>query len=267
MMDRWAANALRALGIFIVGGLTICASLLLLLDAKCAAQGSFEPANSPEVGQALVAMGIVWAVGVGLLAWLARGMLVRGEGPAVQPLSHEALPGVPIVAQPVEPARQPHSQSRGAVNRLLYVIAVQVLLTAAITFFDSRQLWPRSRPNPPKSWAIYLDIWLVAREAPYVCLLVALFAKLKPRTFAYALAVPGVSLLFNMPFLNLDFGHPMGFEEKFLAWAAHIVILAFAVRALRQARMQLEGWDLVVACSATFFYFLIAYGGVPYFAR
>jgi hypothetical protein len=116
------------------------------------------------------------------------------------------------------------------------LIGVQIVLTAAVTCLDYLRLWPGSRPNPPRDWGQFLFVYLASREAPYAALFCALVRKLTRRTRAFAIAVPGVLLLFNLPFLHL-IGHPVDAAESLLTGAAHIVIRAFAVRAIRRMRL------------------------------
>jgi hypothetical protein len=52
-----------------------------------------------------------------------------------------------------------------------------------------------------------------------------------------------------------------------LTWTAHIVILAFAVRAIRRNETRPEGWDVAAAFAVSFFYFLVSYSAMPYFYR
>jgi hypothetical protein len=239
-MERWASITLRSVAITLVAGLTVVVSLLLLVLGQCAANG-FGGKNPRELGPYLIVIGMVLAGGVALSARIARGMRADADDPGNQP-----APG------------------RRALHRLLYLIGVQIVLTAAVTCLDYLQFWPGSSPNPPRDWGQFLFIYLAAREAPYAVLFVALSGKLTPRTLAFATAVPGVLLLFNLPFIPLHIGHPMDIAESLVTWAAHIVILAFAVRAIRKNEIRPEGWDLAVAFAASFFYFLISYAMVPY---
>ena len=242
-MKRWASITLRTVAITLVAGLTVVISLLFLLLGMCSANG-FEGKNPQRLGPYLIVVGMVLAVGVAASARIARGMRAASD-------DHE------------------NQRARGlrAQHTLLYLIGVQIVLTAAVTCLDYLQLWPRSRPNPPRGWGQFLFVYLVSREAPYAVLFCALLRKLTPRTLAFAVAVPGVLLLFNLPFLHLYIGHPVDTAEGLLTWAAHIVILAFAVRAIRRNETRPEGWDLVVAFAVSFFYFLASYSAMPYLYR
>ena len=232
-MERWASITLRTVAITLVAGLTVVVSLLFLLLGMCSANG-FQGKNPQRLGPYVIVVGMVLAVGVAASARIARGMRAATD-------DHE----------------NQRARGRRALHTLLYLIGVQIVLTAAVTCLDYMQLWPRSRPNPPRGWGQFLFVYLAFREAPYAVLFGALLRKLTPRTLAFTVAVPGVLLLFNLPFLHLYVGHPVDTAESLLTWAAHIVVLAFAVRAIRRNEARPEGWDLVVAFGVSFFYFLV----------
>ena len=242
-MKRWASISLRTVAIILVAGLTIVISLLFFLLGLCSAN-NFEGKNPQQLAPYLIVVGVVLAIGVAASARIARGLRA------------------PTSDRENQPAR-----GRRAVHTLLYVIAVQIVLSAAVTCLDSMQLWPRSRPNPPRNWAQLLFIDLAFREAPYAILFAALARKLTPRTLAFAVAVPGVLLLFNLPFLHSYIGHPVETQESLITWAAHIAILALAVRTIRKNEIRPEGWDLVVAFAVSFVYFLVSYSAMPYLYR
>ena len=242
-MERWTSITLRTFAIILVAGLTIVVSLLLLLLGSCAVNG-FNGKNPQALGPYLIVIGIVLAGGVAGSARIARGMRTEADVRETQRVA-----------------------GRRALHSLLYLIGVQIVLTTAVTILDYLQAWPGSRPNPPHDWGRFLLIYLAAREGPYAVLFCVLLRKFSPRVLAYAVAVPGVLLLFNLPFLHLYLGHPMDTTESLLTWAAHIVILAFAIRAIRQNEIRPEGWDLVVAFSVSFFYFLVSYSVMPYLYR
>jgi hypothetical protein len=239
-MERWASISLRTVAIVLVAGLTMVVSVLLLVLGQCAANG-FEGKNPQALGPYLIVIGMVLAGGVAASARIARGMRADADEQ-----ENQRAPG------------------RRALHTLLYLIALQIVLTTAVTCLDYLQFWPGSRPNPPRDWGRFLFTYLASREAPYAVLFVALLRKLTPRTLAFAVAVPGVLLLFNLPFLPLHIGHPMDITESLLTWAAHLVILFFAIRAIRKNEIRPGGWDLVVAFAASFTYFLLSYALVPY---
>jgi len=243
-MERWASITLRTAAITLVAGLTVVVSLLFLLLGMCSANGFLEGKNPQRLGPYLIVVGMVLAVGVAASARIARGMRAATDNDENQ-----------------------RARGRRTLHTLLYLIGVQIVLTAAVTCLDYLQLWPRSRPNPPRGWGQFLFFYLAFREAPYAVLFGALLRKLTPRTLAFAVAVPGVLLLVNLPFLHLYIGHPVETVEGLLTWAAHIVILAFAVRAIRRNEARPEGWDLVVAFAVSFFYFLVSYSAMPYLYR
>jgi hypothetical protein len=242
-MKRWASISLRTVAIIMIAGLTILISLGFLLLGLCSAN-SFEGKNPQRLGPYVIVVGIVLAGGVALSARIACGMRADSNDP-----KNQSTPG------------------RRALPGLLYVIAVQILLSAAVTWLDSMQLWPGSRPNARRDWAQFLFTDLAFREAPYAILFAALARKLTSRTLAFAVAVPGVLLLFTLPFIHSYVGHPVDTTESLLIWAAHIVILAFAVRTIRQNKIRPEGWDLAVAFAVSFVYFLVSYSAMPYLYR
>jgi hypothetical protein len=239
-MERWASTTLRTTAIILVAGLTVVVSLLLLVLGQCAANG-FGGKNPQALGPYFIVIGMVLAGGVAASARIARGMRANADEQ-----ENQRAPG------------------RRALHTLLYLIALQIALTTAVTCLDYVQFWPGFRPNPPRNWGRFLFTYLTSREATYAVLFVALLRKLTPRTLAFAVAVPGVLLLFNLPFLPLHIGHPMDITESLLTWAAHLVILFFAIRAIRKNEIRPEGWDLVVAFAASFTYFLLSYAMVPY---
>jgi|SRR5579863_881197 len=239
-MKRWASITLRTVAITLVAGVTVVVSLLLLLFGSCAAN-NYGGKNPQKLGPYLIVIGVVLAGGIAASARIGRGMLAGAD-------EHE----------------NQRAPGRRALHSLLYLIALQIVLASGVTCLDYLHLWPGSRPNPPHDWGPFLFIYLASREAPYAVLLGALLRRPTPRTLAFAVAVPGVLLLFNLPFLPLHFGHPMELSERLATWAAHLVILAFSVRAIRKNEIRLEGWDLVVGFAASFLYFLLSYALVPY---
>lgn len=239
-MERWASITLRTVAIVLVGTLTIVISLLLLLFGSCAAN-SFEGKNPQKLGPYLVVIGIVLAVGIAASASIARGMLARANEQ-----ENQRVPG------------------RRPLHSLLYWIGVQIVLSVAVTVLDYLHLWPGSRPNPQRNSGQFLFIDLAFREAPYAVLFSTLLKKLTPRTLAYSAAVPGVLLLFNLPFIHLYIGHASDITERLVTWGAHIVILALAVRVIRQNEIHPEGWDVAVAFAVSFVYFFITYSMIPY---
>jgi hypothetical protein len=141
-MERWASITLRTAAITLVAGLTVVVSLLLLLFGMCSAK-SFEGKNPQRLGPYLIVVGMVLAVGVAASARIARGIPAATDDRDNQP-----------------------SRGRRALHTLLYLIGVQIVLTAAVTCLDYLRLWPGSRPNPPRDWGQFLFVYLALAKPP-----------------------------------------------------------------------------------------------------
>src|SRR5258708_4367580 len=91
LMERWAANTLRTLGIILTANVVLVGSLFLVLLSMCAAGGGFGGAkHSEQVVPYLVGAGLVLVLGIFVIVRLARGIF---RSMATGELAAAAVPG------------------------------------------------------------------------------------------------------------------------------------------------------------------------------
>jgi len=280
-MERWAANTLRTLGIILTAGFTLVASLILLLGAMCAGMGG--NGRSDQWGPFVLGTVVVMAFGVTVSGWLGRGIVRSSMSTTAGDL---ATAGVPYGASapdssaptPAAPARAQVSVpmhlsplGRKAVDRVMYAMAAQIVLSAASWFWSQLQFWTAPRGLAPHNWTLILLGPFILYHLPYGILIYHLAKKVDRRTFAYSLAVPSVLVLQALGGLSVVsyfyIRHPAGFLLVFVPWAIHIVILVLAYKAILQVGFHPEPSSLLVAALATFLYFSFIHGVTPLLYR
>src|SRR5438445_5074168 len=166
-MERWAANTLRTLGIILMAGFVLVGSLLLLLLSMCAANGDFGGNKHPEqVVPYLIATGLVLVLGCLVIVRLARGIF--RSMPVAEPATAGVLPhsepasSVPLHLSPL---------GRKAIDRLIYALAAQIVLSAAALSFNQLHFWSTAPAAFSHSWALPLIASFILSHAPYAVLI------------------------------------------------------------------------------------------------
>jgi len=278
-MERWAANTLRTLGIILTTGITLVASLLLLLLSWCASQGSFGGNRHPEqAGPYLVGAVVVMILGITIIARLARGIArSTRESAAIsqtQPSAPSApeLPDVPIHLSPA---------SRKALLNLMYSIAAALgvgLLLWAVFF---SQYWMRIGYSPQVGGMLpyrrYLLITSIVTAVlyrlPYFLLLIRLANKPDRPALAFSLAIPAAMILQSLTQLPMILrflsyrGAAMSLGPMGIAIAFDILILTMAWRANQQLGYRQPPSSLIVAGVASFAYLFIFGSGSSWLYR
>ncbi len=266
-MERWAANTLRTLGIILTAGFVLITSLILLLFSLCAANGDLGGSKHPDqVVPFLIAAGTVLALGVWFIVWLARGIF--RSMPVAEPATASVLPNsgptpsLPLHLSPL---------GRQAIDRLIYALAAQVVLSAASLSFNQMHFLSTHVPVPPRSWSFVLIASFILFHAPYGILIYILRNRPDRRSFAYSLAVPAVLMLeslFSVTFLGRFYVHqPMGLFLLVIPWLIHIAIIVFAYKAIQQTGLHPEPASLIVAALVAFAFFSLIHVVTPFLYR
>jgi hypothetical protein len=265
-MERWAANTLRTLGIILTAGFVLITSLILLLFSVCAANGGIGGYKHPElVVPYLVAAALVIVVGCFVILRLARGIsrFTALSETTLGALSHsEPTSSLPLHLSPL---------GRQAIDRLIYALAAQIVLSAASLTFDQMHFFSTHAPAFPRNWTLVLIVSFILSHAPYGILIYVLHNRPDRRAFAYSLAVPAVLLLeslFGVMFLGRFFVHqPMGFVVLGIPWLIHIVIIVLAYQAIQQVGLHPEPASLIVAAIVAFVFFSVVHAITPFLYR
>jgi hypothetical protein len=232
----------------------------------CAANGDYGGNKHPEqVVPYLVAAGFVMVLGCLVIVRLARGifrsMPVAKPAPDILPHSDPSS-SLPLHLSPL---------GRQAIDRLIYALAAQVVLSAASLTFGQMRFWSSQTPAFPRSWTLVLIASFILSHAPYGILIYVLHNRPDRRAFAYSLAVPTVLLfesLFGVTFLGRFFAHqPMGFVLLLIPWLIHIVIIVLAYQAIQQVGLHPQPASLIVAALVAFAFFSLVHVITPIFYR
>ena len=268
-MERWAANTLRALGIILTGGFVMVTSLILLLLSMCAAQGDFGGNKHPEqVVPYLVGAGAVLVIGIWFIAWLGRSIyrsmataepLPAGISPrsltTPSSIATEGAPSVPLHLSPL---------GRKAIERLVYAMAAQIVLSGIAWIFGQFHFWSAPRVFAPHNWILGLLAPFVIYHVPYAVLIYMLLKRPSRLVFAYSLAVPAVLVLqslFSLGVVGYYYvRQPGGFLLLFLPWLIHIVIVVLAYQAIQQVGLHPPPSSLIVAAIVTYIFFNVIHG-------
>src|SRR5579863_1474992 len=189
-MDQFAANTLRTLGIILTAGFVLIASLLLALLSLCAAAGA--PLGSKRPDQALIfalCAVLVAVLGITLIARLARG-ISRSAASAKPAAAISSVGGVSTpAAAPAGTSLPVHlsPSSRRDLDRLVFAMIAQIVLSFASWFFNQLHYWTAPRTLAPHNWILILLAPFVLYHVPYAVLIYRLPRKQDRSTFAYAL--------------------------------------------------------------------------------
>ncbi len=254
-MERWASNTLRVLGIVVTVIVLVFGSLLLLLLSLCSWSGGFEGGG----GHTDQAIGYL----VGLIAFLAATIFVIAK--LARGIAHST--GVAVTAGPVEDGATQGEillhispASEKAIHRLIYAIVVSIVVSAFHSAVNI--LWTSFRPvfGLPG-----MMIFFSAYQAPYAVLLVNLRRKPDRRVFAYALAIPLVTVvlsLYNLPLVVQFARHsPVQLVFSLLTLGIDCLILWLAWKASQRVGYQANASSLLIAGAVMLFYF----GSLRYF--
>jgi hypothetical protein len=270
-MDRWAHNTIRTLGIVLASILLIMGSLVLALLSFCAYGGAFGTPNKNTGTLYLVGLVVFICAGALVIAGLAKG-IIRDSAPA--PAVGNPAP-VTVVDPSSELSRShdplPHLSpaSQTAIYGLIYAIAVQIGL-GALSWFWTFRLRVSSLKATPYLWVPLLSV--LAYNLPYVAIVYSLLRKPGRRTFAYALTVPGILILYGL-FSSLAavvylarMNRPLSSLALVFTWTLHILIFYLAWKAIRQIGVHPDHGSLLVAGLVTFLYFSLLpfLGTAPY---
>ena len=185
---------MRTLGIVLLGGLILVATVCLLLLSLCAWQPGFGGGGQPQAGmQYLIAALILLAGGTLLEAWLARGLIrSSASSTALEPAAGDAQPALS------GPLHLSHASSE-LVRRLRLAMGAQIGLSFGLGV--AGWLWNGTRDDGvrnfslPFTLAAFLLVPFVLQHIPYAVLIYRLWAQADRKSLAYALAVPGIALL------------------------------------------------------------------------
>jgi hypothetical protein len=157
---------------------------------------------------------------------------------------------------------------REAVNRLVYALVAQIVLSALAWFFGQLRYWSASSSLPAHNWTLILMAPFILYHVPYAILIYHLLKKLDTRTFTYSLVVPSVLILQGLFSLTLVgyfyIRQPVGFLLIAVPWLIHIAILVFAWKAIHQLGIHPDPSSLTVAAVVTYIYLSIIPAGTPF---
>ncbi|MGA2103569.1 MAG: hypothetical protein ABSG34_20820 [Candidatus Sulfotelmatobacter sp.] len=271
-MERWAANTLRTLGIILTAGFVLVVGLFLALLSLCAAQGGFAGGRHPDqaAGYAVGAV-LVLIVGIAVISTLARGIFRSAETAApasstvsIPSLSAETGPqrSFPLHLSPL---------SRKAIDRLVFALGAQILVSAACWIYGQLHFWTAPRTFQPHNWTLTLLAPFILYHIPYALLIYALLKRPGRIAFSYSIAVPAVLVLqslFSLTVVSYYYvHHPAGFALFVIPWALHIVILVLAYQAIQQVGLHPEPSSLIIAAVVAFFFFSVIHIATPFLYR
>ena len=272
-MERWAANTLRTLGIILTAGFVLITSLILLLFSMCAANGDLGGNKHPDqVVPYLIAAGTVLALGIWFIVWLARGIYRSSSIAAPEPAGVPAGALPPAATAPTRSDIPLHlsPSSRQSINRLVFALAAQIIISSVAWFFGQLHFWSAPRAFPPHS-TLYLLAPFVLYHIPYAILIYVLLKRPDRRAFTYAIAVPAMLILESLLSVSL-IGHfyvhqPMGFVLLLVPWLIHIIIIALAYKAIQQTGLHPEPASLIVAALVAFAFVSLIHVVTPFLYR
>src|SRR5216684_1773555 len=177
-MERWAANTLRSLANILLAGLVLISSLFLLLLSLCSWQGGFSGDKHPDQALIyLIAAVSVMVVGSLLSGWLARS-IIRSSAADFAPPAATFPPGVsaPSPSAVTRPAarsipRHFSPLGRKTINRLVFALIAQIVLSAVTWFYNQLHLWTAPRAFAPHNWTLILLAPFILYHLPYAILI------------------------------------------------------------------------------------------------
>jgi len=282
-MERWAANTLRTLGIILSSGFVLLVSLFFALLSLCAASGGISGYQHPEQVVPYAAAAILVAVvGIFIVTWLARGIYRSSRevgSPILAASAAEVVSVTPragVAPRSVEPSLPLHLSplSRKAIERVVFALGAQIVLSAAAWTFNQLHFWSGPRifaPFPYQHSFSALLVPFVLYHLPYAILIYVLLNRPDRRAFAYSLAVPAVLImqaLLSVGYVSFFLAnHPIGFLVLFIPWAMHIVILVLAYQAIQHVGLHPVPSSIIVAALVTFFCFSLIHVITPFLYR
>lgn len=272
-MQRWAVNTLSIVGILMVAGFTMIASLYLLLLSMCAgSSGGPSGSGTPYLIGAIV----VVVAGIGIIGWLGRvishsasdALAVSAYGAG--PIGLGAVPAPPSARVPRAAQSQPLPLTPGnrvAMNRLVWAMGAQIVVSILCWFLSQHFFWTAPNNLAPHNWVLLLAVPFLLYRVPYLILIYRFLTKPESRTLVYALVVPVIlafQAVFNLGIVSYTYvQHPVGFLLLVLPWSIHIVIVVLAWKAIRQAEIHPDSSSLFRAALISFVYFLALHLASP----
>jgi|SRR5882672_4233480 len=257
-MERWAANTLRGLGILLTAVLMICSCLLLLIMSMCTWKS---PNNGQSIGF-LVGATFVLALGIFVIARLARGIIRSGS-----PETAQSQPSPPAAAIPlhISPA------SAEALDHLSYAIGASIALGVLQWGMTLFRLWTTIRGVGQPGAQTFQQPWLVIalisaflQYLPYILLLFRLQQNPDRPALAFSMGIPAASILHSatsLPLMWRVLSYPQYLVPTLLpliaAFVLQIVILVLAWRANQRLGYRQEPISLIIAAAAVYVYFII----------
>jgi len=286
-MDRFASNTLRTLAIVVISVVVIVGSLALLLLAFCfglmgnlTVSGHHDPTVVKMFFGAILVAIVLVTVGVTSVARLARGIVREAPipPPQLQTQSNAAAVGLasppaltpPDIAPPVvQPPRIPGDAvfhlspaSRSAIHRLVLAIVAQVVAQLVPLLLAWRWILRSSLLNSRQTYLTALLSALVS-NIPYLVLLFNLLRRPTRRTFAYALVIPSILILFGFfgssatIFYLFRAGRSPASFLLTVPWILHVLILYLAWKAIRLTGILPNPARIIAAAVVIFFYYTL----------
>jgi hypothetical protein len=275
-MQRWAVNTLSIIGIIMVSGFTLIASLYLLLLSMCAgSSGGPSGSGTPYlIGAIVVVVAGIWIIG-----WLGR-VVSHSASDALATYPYTAAQSGHAVPAPAPPsARVPRAAqsqplpltpgNREAMNRLVWAMGAQIVVSILCWFLSQHFFWTAPSNVAPHNWVLLLGVPFLLYRVPYLILIYRFLTKPESRTLVYALVVPVIlafQAVFNLGVVIYTYvQNPAGFLLLLLPWSIHIVIVVLAWKAIRQAEIHPDSSSLFQAGVVTFVYFMVLHHASPLF--
>ena len=285
-MDRFASNTLRTLAIVAISIVVIVGSLALLLLALCfGLVGNLTSGghHDPQVvkmffGAILAAIALV-TVGILAVAKLAKGIVRESAILSAQPPAQSnssTLPSPPsppdahpLHAQPLVPPGVSRDVvthfspvSRTVIHRLALAITAQIASQVVPVILGWRWIL-RSAPTASRPALLTALLSVFATNVPYLVLLFSLLRRPGRRTFAYALAIPSILILFGVfgnsaiIFFLLRGTHSAASLLLTIPWALHVLILYLSWKAIRLTGILPNPARIIAAAVVVFFYYTV----------
>jgi len=275
-MERWAANTLRVLGIVVLGHIVLGISLVLLLLSICSWGGGMEGGgNHAEGVEFLVAAVGVLAIGIWIIARLARGIMRTTAAVAAEQSALSAGGTASAPSSPSDPSAPSAASSASApsvpfhfspaglrsVQVIAAAMAAQIAISAVGWFWNSLRYSHAALHLQLHFMWIFLPSFILY-HVPYLVLIPRLWSNPGRRELAYSLSVPAVVLLQSLFAVGLItsayFREPLGFLLLAVPWMLHIAILFLAYQAIQITGLHPEPRLLIRAAVITtgYFFFL-----------
>jgi hypothetical protein len=277
-VERWAANTLRILGIvvttvLVIGGcyfLLVIAWFVVIRGGLTQSARIFRPQAADAFLGAILATIALVTTGIVMIVKLAKGIghrparskiLAAAAGPAT---AAAAPPRVPSLA-----SRSPRLPlwrvGHLTIDRLVLALVAQIAISA-ITLFQLA-----TRAFVPHNWTLLLLPPFILSEVPYAILIYVLLKRPGRRAFTFLIAmlvIPILETLFSPVLLNsyrqIYMNHAMGLVWLVLSGLIYLVTLVLAYVAVQQTGLWPKFSSVILATTATFFYFFLIKAMTPY---